>query len=143
MRIKFFLTLLILCIWSSLAFASSGQVVFYPDGADYSQNVIEKISTDSDGAFVTLTLSGQAIPSSFTISSLTGGVLINDVAWSKSELSRSTAAKEVETKINQLKFKLAKLSAKKKAIEEEYPSGMVGAKTGKLNFQSFLKHQTY
>ncbi|TIH13368.1 mucoidy inhibitor MuiA family protein [Marinifilum sp. JC120] len=112
------MTLLLLVVFCGTALAASGQrVVFYPSGADFSSEVKANIKNDVNGNYVLFTLSGQAVPDTFTIASLSKGVAINDVSWSRSDLSRSPAAIELGKKIDQLKFKRNTVISQKQAID--------------------------
>ncbi|WP_421901998.1 DUF4139 domain-containing protein [Maridesulfovibrio sp.] len=99
------------------AFASAERVVFYPSGADFSSKVKADLKRDVNGDYVMFTLSGQAVPETFTIASLTKGVAINDVSWVRSDLSRSPAAIELGKKIDQLKFKKNAVISQKQAVD--------------------------
>jgi uncharacterized protein (TIGR02231 family) len=114
---KIILTLLIVGIWCGTSLAAAERIVFYPSGADFSQEVTVPVESDANGKYVVFTLSGQAIPETFTIASLTNGVAVNDVSWNRNDLSRSPAAVELGKKIEQLKFKLANILSEKKAVE--------------------------
>lgn len=108
--------LLILCC-CSLAFAAAERVVFYPSGADFSQKVSVPVKSDDNGKYVLFNLSGQAVPDTFSIAALSKGVAVNDVAWTRNDLSRSPAALELGKKIDQLKFKLAAVKSQKQAVQ--------------------------
>lgn len=111
------LTFLFAFMCCTMAYATGERVVFYPSGADYTQNITAQVDKDENGEFVVFTLSGQAVPETFTISSLTEGISVDDVSWSRSDLSQSPAAVELDKKIDQLKFKLASVLSQKKAVE--------------------------
>lgn len=113
----FLLTLLLGVLGAGVCRAAAEKVVFYPSGADFSQEVTMPVRSDEGGNYVLFTLSGQAVPETFTIASLTAGVAVNDVSWVRSDLSRSPAALELGKKIEQLKFKLANALSEKKAVE--------------------------
>ncbi|WP_432736177.1 DUF4139 domain-containing protein [Maridesulfovibrio sp. FT414] len=113
----FTLTLLVVGCWCCSAFAAGERVVFYPNGADFTGKETVSIEKDENGEFVVFTLSGQAVPETFTIAALTDGVAVNDVSWSRSDLSRSPAALDLGKKIDQLKLKLATLMSEKQAVE--------------------------
>lgn len=112
-----FLTLLMLALLCSSAPAAAERVVFYPSGADFSSNVKADVKTDVNGDYVMFTLSGQAVPDTFTVASLSKGVAVNDVSWSRSDLSQSPAAIELEKKIDQLKFKRNAVVSQKQAVD--------------------------
>jgi len=113
----FMLTFLITVIWCGVASATPNRVVFYPSGADYSHVQKTNINSDVNGQYVNFVLSGQAVPATFTIASLSKGVVVSDVSWSKSNLSQSPAAIELGKKIDQLKFKLNAVLSQKKAVD--------------------------
>ena len=113
-------------IWMSLFFvavlygtamAASERVVFYPSGADFSSMVKADVKSDVNGNYVLFTLSGQAVPDTFTIASLSKGVAVNDVSWTRSDLSRSPAAVELGKKIDQLKFKRDSVISQQQAVD--------------------------
>ncbi|WP_027722813.1 DUF4139 domain-containing protein [Maridesulfovibrio zosterae] len=97
--------------------AAAGRVVFYPSGADFSQNLRSSIQTGENGEYVMFTLSGQASPETFSVSPLSKGVSVNDVSWTRSDLSQSPAVVEIAKKIDQLKFKLNSVRSEKQALE--------------------------
>ncbi len=99
------------------ALASSERVVFYPSGADFSRTVTADVKSDENGSYVMFTLSGQAVPDTFTIAALSKGIAVNDVSWARSDLSRSPAAVELGKKIDQLKFKLDTVIAEQQAVD--------------------------
>ncbi len=111
------LTLFILALLCGSALATAERVVFYPSGADFSSNVKADVKNDVNGDYVMFTLSGQAVPETFTIASLTKGVAVNDVSWSRSDLSESPAATELGKKIDQLKFKRNAVVSQKQAVD--------------------------
>ncbi|WP_239061088.1 DUF4139 domain-containing protein [Desulfovibrio sp. JC022] len=111
------MTLLLFVALCGMASAASERVVFYPSGADFSSKVKTDIKQDVNGDYVAFTLTGQAVPDTFTIASLTKGVAINDVSWSRSDLSRSPAAIELGKKIDQLKFKRNAVISQKQAVD--------------------------
>ncbi|WP_239057307.1 DUF4139 domain-containing protein [Desulfovibrio sp. JC010] len=111
------MTLIVVALFCASALAASERVVFYPSGADFSSKVKADIKKDVNGNYVMFTLSGQAVPDTFTIASLTKGVAINDVAWARSDLSRSPAAFELGKKIDQLKFKRDAVISRKQAVD--------------------------
>lgn len=118
MQKKIFLpTLLIAIMWCSIASAAANRVVFYPSGADYSQSLKAQIYSDVNGQYVSFILSGQAVPETFSIAPLSKGVAVNDVSWTRSDLSQSPAAIELGKKIDQLKFKLNAVLSQKKAVD--------------------------
>ncbi len=110
-------SILIICCWCSLAVAAAERVVFYPSGADFSQKVTAQVKSDDNGRYVMFTLPGQAAPDTFSIASLADQVAVNDVSWTRSDLSRSPAALELGKKIDQLKFKLSAVNAEKQAVQ--------------------------
>ncbi|GKT28629.1 DUF4139 domain-containing protein, partial [Aduncisulcus paluster] len=75
------------------------------------------LKRDVNGDYAMFTLSGQAVPETFTIASLTKGVAINDVSWARSDLSRSPAAIELGKKIDQLRFKKDAVVSQKQAVD--------------------------
>ncbi len=111
------MSLILIFVICSAASAESERVVFYPSGADFSSRVKANVMTDVNGNYVMFTLTGQAVPDTFTIASMTKGVAVNDVSWTRSDLSRSPAAIELGKKIDQLKFKLDSLVSEKQAVE--------------------------
>ncbi|CCO24484.1 DUF4139 domain-containing protein [Maridesulfovibrio hydrothermalis] len=113
----FLLAMFIVIACCGLASAAVDRVVFYPSGADYTQQLRADIRTDVNGYYVLFTLSGQAEPDTFSIASLTKGVAVNDVSWSRSDLSQSPAAIETGKKIDQLKFKLDTVVSQRQAVQ--------------------------
>lgn len=111
------ITLVLFALLYGTAMAASERVVFYPSGADFSSKVKANLKRDVNGDYVMFSLSGQAIPDTFTVASLTKGVTINDVSWSRSDLSRSPAAIELGKKIDQLKFKRNAVISQKQAVD--------------------------
>ena len=118
MQKKIICMTLVLCVlFCSSAYAVAERVVFYPSGADFSSKVKADLKRDVNGDYVMFTLSGQAVPETFTIASLTKGVAINDVSWARSDLSRSPAAIALGKKIDQLKFKKDAVISQKQAVD--------------------------
>ncbi len=118
MRKKIILMALFLVILScGKASAAADRVVFYPSGADFSSTVKADVKSDVNGSYVMFTLSGQAVPDTFTIAALSEGVSVNDVSWTRSDLSRSPAAVELGKKIDQLKFKRDSVISQQQAVD--------------------------
>ena len=111
------LTTIFIILFCGSAMAASERVVFYPSWADFSSKVKANIKNDVSGNYVMFTLSGQAIPDTFTIASLSKNVVINDVSWARSDLSRSPAAIDLGKKTDQLKFKRDAVLSRKKAVD--------------------------
>ena len=115
--LKKILFLIILSVlWCGNA-SAAGRVVFYPLGADFSQNLRAFVHNGENGEYVMFTLSGQASPETFSVSPLSKGVSVNDVSWTRSDLSQSPAVVEIAKKIDQLKFKLNSIRSEKQAVE--------------------------
>ncbi|WP_304085116.1 DUF4139 domain-containing protein [Maridesulfovibrio ferrireducens] len=112
---------MILITSSGHAVASNDRVVFYPSGADISRLIHADITAgnnvDSFGRTVTFILPGQALPDTFSITPVTKEVVINDVSWTRDDLTLSPAAVDLGKKIDLLKSKLMAVKAQIKAVE--------------------------